>query len=403
MKNHTKAPLWSRNFIVVSSINLLVMFIYYMLLVTIGSYAVEQFNASSSLAGFVASVMVIGCLIGRFVTGYIIEIVGCKKVLFIGTISFVITMSLYLVANNLPLLILIRFVSGIAVGIIGTVTGTTVVYSIARERHGEGISYFSLSTILAAALGPFLGMQLLRFVDFYTLLYLSIFIGAVSLLISFLLQSQLLNFSQRTSSTHNSLFKLSNYIEPKSINISLIIMILGTGYAAIQTYLSFYAQTLNLLAAASFFFAVYSVAVLVSRPFTGKLLDLKGENIIVYPALIILAIGFVLLSEAHSAFVMLLSSVLIGLGFGNIQSTAQAIAVKVSPSHKVGQATSTFFILFDGGIGIGPYVLGLLVPFVGFNGIYFISAIVCLICIPLYYALHGRKKYQLPVIEETSK
>lgn len=390
MKNITLTQLWGKNFLIVSGINFLIMFIYYMLLVTIGSYVVTEFLASKSLSGLVAGIMVIGCLFGRFVTGYFIEIMGCRKVLYIGTILFVITMSLYLIAFNLPLLIIIRFISGIAVGIIGTVTGTVIVYIVPIHRRGEGISYFSLSTILAAAFGPFVGILLIQYVPFTTLFYFGIVVGLICFAIGLLLNIHNLNIGN-SQPINKNWFKLSNYIEPKALNIAIVVMIAGMGYAAIQAYISTYAKEINLITAASFFFAVYSIAILISRPFTGRIIDIKGENIIVYPALLILAFGFILLSQAHSAFILLLSGILIGLGFGNFQSTAQTIAVKVSPFHKMGQATSTFFILFDLGIGLGPYLLGLLEPYIGFRGIYFLASIISLFCIVAYYFLHGRK------------
>lgn len=390
MKNITSTQLWGKNFLIVSGINFLIMFIYYMLLVTIGSYVVTEFLASKSLSGLVAGIMVIGCLFGRFVTGYFIEIMGCRKVLYIGTILFVITMSLYLIAFNLPLLIIIRFISGIAVGIIGTVTGTVIVYIIPIHRRGEGISYFSLSTILAAAFGPFVGILLIQYVPFTTLFYFGIVVGLICFAIGLLLNIHNLNIGN-SQPVNKNWFKLSNYIEPKALNIAIVVMIAGMGYAAIQAYISAYAKEINLITAASFFFAVYSIAILISRPFTGRIIDIKGENIIVYPALLILAFGFILLSQAHSALILLLSGILIGLGFGNFQSTAQTIAVKVSPFHKMGQATSTFFILFDLGIGLGPYLLGLLEPYIGFRGIYFLASIISLFCIVAYYFLHGRK------------
>lgn len=390
MKNITLTQLWGKNFLIVSGINFLIMFIYYMLLVTIGSYVVTEFLASKSLSGLVAGIMVIGCLFGRFVTGYFIEIMGCRKVLYIGTILFVITMSLYLIAFNLPLLIIIRFISGIAVGIIGTVTGTVIVYIVPIHRRGEGISYFSLSTILAAAFGPFVGILLIQYVPFTTLFYFGIVVGLICFAIGLLLNIHNLNIGN-SQPVNKNWFKLSNYIEPKALNIAIVVMIAGMGYAAIQAYISAYAKEINLITAASFFFAVYSIAILISRPFTGRIIDIKGENIIVYPALLILAFGFILLSQAHSALILLLSGILIGLGFGNFQSTAQTIAVKVSPFHKMGQATSTFFILFDLGIGLGPYLLGLLEPYIGFRGIYFLASIISLFCIVAYYFLHGRK------------
>ena len=50
-----------------------------------------------------------------------------------------------------------------------------------------------------------------------------------------------------------------------------------------------------------------------------------------YPAFILFTAGMLLLSSAHNSITLLLSGILIGLGFGNMQSCTQAIAVKLTP------------------------------------------------------------------------
>jgi len=66
-------------------------------------------------------------------------------------------------------------------------------------------------------------------------------------------------------------------------------------------------------------------------------------------------------------------------------------SIKGLPPHRLGLATSTFFIFVDLGFGVGPYLLGSLVPLTGYRGLYVIMAIVILTTIPLYYFLYGRK------------
>jgi len=152
-----------------------------------------------------------------------------------------------------------------------------------------------------------------------------------------------------------------------------------------------YAIEIDLANAASFFFMVYALFLFLSRPFTGKLLDLKGDNIVIYPALIFFTLSLFLLYIVSSGFVLLLSGAFLALGFGTMMSSAQAIAIKESPRHRVGLATSTFFICLDTGVGVGPFLTGMIVPYVGLRGMYLILAIIVLFSIVMYYFLHGRK------------
>lgn len=162
-----------------------------------------------------------------------------------------------------------------------------------------------------------------------------------------------------------------------------------------MTFLSFYAESINLVSAASYFFLVYAIVIIFSRPFTGKLMDSRGANIIVYPCIALFAIGMFLFSQASAGWMLLLAAAFIGFGYGNFNSVAQTVAVKVTKPHRFGLATATYFILFDLGLGIGPYVLGFIVPESGYRAIFVAMVVVIIICIPLYYLLHGRKDKEL--------
>ena len=129
---------------------------------------------------------------------------------------------------------------------------------------------------------------------------------------------------------------------------------------------------------------------MISRPFTGPLMDRKGENIIMYPAFIIMAIALVLLSQAHSSFMLLLCAGLLGFGYGNIQSVCQTVAVKSANIERMGFATSTFFIFLDAGLGFGPYFIGQALDYISYAQLYFYSAMAVLACIVIYFLLHGR-------------
>lgn len=170
----TRKKLWTKDFLIVSLINFTITLIFYLLMVTIAAYAVEHFNASTSTAGLVSSIFIIGTLFGRLGTGRIIgDWGGSKKTLFCGLLLFMLSTMSYFIAGNLPLLMINRLVQGIALGIASTATGTIIAQILPAERRGEGIGYYSLSAILATAIGPFIGILLTQlFADYRMILQL---------------------------------------------------------------------------------------------------------------------------------------------------------------------------------------------------------------------------------------
>jgi len=386
-----KPKLWTKDFIIISVANFFVALTFFLLITNLAVYAIEEFNASQSKAGLASSIFIIGALVFRLFAGKYIERIGRKKMLFGGLSLFLLAMLLYFAVENLDLLLLVRFIHGAAFGVAATAMAIAVMDIIPRERLGEGISYFSMSSTLAMTIGPFLGVFIGQHAGFTTIFIVCTLFSVMSIIISLFsnIPEAMVNKEELEAMKG---FKLKNFFEVKAVPISIIIAIMGFSFSGILSFLTTYTKEIELIDAASFFFIVYAAFILISRPFTGRLLDQKGANLVIYPSLIIFALGLVFLSQVHHGFTLLLAGALIGLGYGTIISCSQAIAIKESSKHRVGLATSTFFIYLDGGIGIGPFLLGYIIPVLGFRGLYAALAVVVLVCIFLYHLLHGKKE-----------
>ncbi|CAH0297397.1 MFS transporter [Peribacillus simplex] len=386
----SRARLWTKDFVIVSSINFFITLIFYLLMVTLAIYAVNELDASTSEAGLISGIFIIGTLIGRLFIGRFIDSIGRKKTLFIGLIFFTLTTLLYFVDLGIGFLLVNRLIHGMAMGMASTATGTIVAQIIPATRKGEGIGYYSMSATLATAIGPFIGLYMAQHTSFQVIFSFCLALGVISLITAFFLYVPALKVTAKV--TESKGFKLSNFIEPKALPISIITLLLAFCYSSVLSFISFYAIEIDLVNTASFFFVVYAVAVLLSRPFSGPLMDRKGSNFIMYPAFIIFGVGLLLLSMTTNSFTLLAAGFLIGLGFGNMQSSSQAIAVKLTPPHRMGMATSTFFIMLDAGLGFGPYILGFIIPVTGYSTLYVILGVVVIATSVLYYFLHGKKE-----------
>ncbi|MED3786056.1 MFS transporter [Peribacillus frigoritolerans] len=388
--DQSSTRLWTKDFVIVSSINFFITLIFYLLMVTLAIYAVNELDASTSEAGLISGIFIIGTLIGRLFIGRFIDSIGRKKTLFIGLIFFTLTTILYFVDLGIGFLLVNRLIHGMAMGMASTATGTIVAQIIPPTRKGEGIGYYSMSATLATAIGPFIGLFMAQHTSFQVIFSFCLALGVISLITAFFLYVPALKVTAKV--TESKGFKLSNFIEPKALPISIITLLLAFCYSSVLSFISFYAIEIDLVNTASFFFVVYAVAVLLSRPFSGPLMDRKGSNFIMYPAFIIFGVGLLLLSMTTNSFTLLAAGFLIGLGFGNMQSSSQAIAVKLTPPHRMGMATSTFFIMLDAGLGFGPYILGFIIPITGYSTLYVILGVLVILTSVLYHFLHGKKE-----------
>ncbi|HFG8824523.1 TPA: MFS transporter [Staphylococcus argenteus] len=391
-QSSNKAPIFTKSFTINFIVNFIVYLCMYLLLVVIAGYSKQTFHASDSLAGLVVGLFIVGSLIGRFGTGKFVNQIGPKRLLSIGLVALILTQLLYFVDGSLAFLIFVRLINGIATAIVTTATGTIAAYVTPVNRKSEGISLFSLSLVLGTAIGPFLGMLLITKYSINLLFIICAALGVLGLIISLFIK---VDFDMSESKTNHNMiekrtFSIHQFIAKEAIPVAIAMLLIGVTYASILTYLQAFAIERQLVTAASYFFICYAIASLVTRPIAGRLMDDKNENVIVYPAFIMLFLSFVCLIISHQSWLILIAGACLGLGYGNLSSAMQSIAIKVSPPIKYGIATSTFYVGLDAGVGFGPSFLGLFSHMFSHSQIFGFMAVLAIITMVVYFFVHGR-------------
>ncbi|MDY5060900.1 MFS transporter [Staphylococcus simulans] len=383
--------LWTKDFIFITLINFLMYIIHYALIVTVTSFTIDTFHAGEGMGGLAAGIFIIGMLFGRLFTGKYIDQLNLKKTLLASLVFSFVAIALYFLIHSLLVLIIVRLIHGIAFGMASTTTGTYSSTIVPEDRKDEGIGYYALSTTVASAIGPFLGILInQRFSfesNFIVCLICILLAGVLSLFISNIRQPMV----DAENKEVNPAKGLGQFLQKQAIPISIVIVFVGIAYSSVLAFLDSYASHIGLAAAASFFFVVYAFSTFVVRPITGKVFDNYGANKVVYPVLVLFVIGLVLLSMTHSSWMLLFSAIFIGIGYGTLIPSFQTIAIQASPPEKIGLATSTFYIFADLGAGAGPTLLGILIGSVGYRNLYMLMALLLVFVIALYYFMHGRK------------
>lgn len=404
-----RTKLWTKDFTLGTAVNFLLMVNYYGLMVVVADYAMKTYDAPAATAGLAASIFIIGALAARLVSGRIMDKVGRKRLLVIGAIGEVVFSALYLVGLGFAPLFLIRLLHGFAYGMCSTTIGTIVTALVPDSRKGEGVGYYMLSVTLGAAIGPFLGMFLTQTTGFFVLFVTTAAVAALSLLAA--AQLKVPEAAQESDVQINEAadeiareerderaggfrvprFNMANYLESSVLPISGVCALLFFCYSSLLAFLTPFAAESGLEAPASFFFVVYAVATFVTRPFTGKLFDRKGDRVVMVPAFIAFIVGMGLLATVHRPAAMLVAAALLGFGVGTVQASGLALAVRIAPDDRLSLANSTFYILLDVGVGVGPLLLGLVQPLFGYRGLFEAMSTVAIAALAIYLVVSRRK------------
>ncbi|OZI10975.1 MFS transporter [Bacillaceae bacterium SAS-127] len=388
----SKPALWTKDFISVSVSNFFLFIVFYMLLVTMPVYALQEMGSSPSEAGLVTTLFLLSAIIVRPFTGQWIEQFGKKKVLLASQLIFLFASLLYFVPDSLSMMLALRFFHGIGFGMATTATGAMVADIIPDSRRGEGMGYYVMSTNLAMVVGPFLGLTAMQQWGGFTMIILCVVIAGLALVAGGLIDSRDELSTQSAMSIFHVQLRARDLFEFSALPIAIVGMFFSAVYASILSFVSVYAEELQLVEVASYFFVVYAVVLLLSRPFTGKWFDQYGAHVIVYPAILLFAVGMLLLSQVSTAWTFLTAAGLIGLGWGTLFPSFQTIAIQKAPPAKKALATATFLSLFDLGIGVGSFFIGLIVTKMSFSQLYVYCSFYILLGVVIYFVLIQRRQ-----------
>ncbi|QDJ26589.1 multidrug MFS transporter [Lactococcus carnosus] len=383
-KTLEQEKLFNKGFISITLINFVVYLVYYLLIVIIAVIAQSELHATLGQAGLASGIYIIGTLLARLFIGKKLEVMGRKAVLRYGALFYLATTVAYLYMPIIPMLYLVRLLNGFAYGALSTATNAIVTAYIPKSRYGEGINYYGLSTSLAAAIGPLIGLLLLNLTNFRFIVIFSIVLVLLTTIACFAFPVKNIVLTKENREAINK-WTFDSFIEKKVIFIAFVAFLMGLSYSSVLAFLSSYVKVIHLVEISSLFFVVYALVITVTRPLSGKIFDSLGEKFVMYPSYLFLTAGLILLSITDSSWMLLLSGGLIGLGYGTFMSNGQAVALKqVVSNHRIGVALSTYFIGLDLGLGVGPFVLGELRSLFSFQEVYLIAAVLPIICLVLY-------------------
>ena len=376
--------------------------VMYALMSTVTEYATSM-GTSASIAGLVSGIYIFGGLCSRIYSANALERMNWKRLAIVFLSIHFLACILYFFANNVTLLLIVRFIHGLGFGASANAIVTIASAILPKKRFAEAFGYFMLGTTIAVGLGPYISGF---FYDHWGALGsfgLATAFSAIALICILILDIGKYDLknddeSEETADIDNvtdSMEDESKYgiidkiFEVPAIPVSLFTGLTSLGYVSILSFYRLYAVETNLVSAFSLFFIVYSIILVASRPIAGKIQDSYGDKIIVFTGIIAQAIGLFLIAWMPSTVTVMICAVCAALGFGTLNSACTAIVTRDAPVNRRPYAISTFYIFCDGTMGFGPALLGSFVSLSsGYAPVYFISSFITLLALPIaVYAL----------------
>ncbi|APX63495.1 MFS transporter [Acinetobacter schindleri] len=392
----TTAPLWNRSFILCVLNNLFLFTYYFALIAILPIYITTDLGGTVKEAGLALTLFLVSSIAIRPFSGLIIEKLGKKLAMRGAGLLFALFAFSYLLIDSMSSLLIVRFLHGIWFSILTTVTVPVANDFIPDQRKGEGMGYFVMSTNLGVVFGPLIALTTIQFTSFQMLF------GILAVLISLgLIFSLILNIRElpqaKLKTAEKSRLSLQDIIETKVLAVSFVALLTAFAYSSITSFITVFAETKQLLAYVSLFFIVFALSMLLVRPWVGKFYDSKGPDAVIYPSLIFFALGLVLVTLVNNQWMLWLSAVFIGIGYGSLFPCLQTLAIQAVEKQRMGHAISTFFTLFDLGLAVGSVKMGIFIAHWGYETTYMLCAMIVILTLLVYRYTISKKRTKVAI------
>ena len=355
-------------------------------------------GAGPEAIGFVVGISTVTGIFFKLPSGALSDIIGRRKTMFAGLVVFAVMPFTYLLVKDYYVLLVIRFIHGLATSIYGPVS-MAVVADIAGGKKGEMLSWFSSLTVIGNLLGAPVGGFILYSMSgngdpssahFYTAYIVSGFAGAMSLLLALGLirEEERLDQGRGLKESYRKFISgIKEVISDRRIIItSNMEGVQNMAMGALEAFLPIYAVTIAGLNAfqAGLLWGVQIVVTILSKPVMGRISDRYGRKPIIIAGMVLCAVSFAAIPLLTNFFPFMVAAIFFGFGEAFVTSSSAALVADMCKEKHFGTAMGTFGTIFDIGHASGPILAGILIAQLDYLYAFWIMSTILIMSIPVF-------------------
>jgi MFS family permease len=297
----------------------------------------------------------------------------------------------YAISNGVPVFMASRILHGIEFAFVGSLNMTLASESLPAGKMGSGLGLFGIGGATANSIAPSIGMALRSWGEQtfgslqhgYTVVYI---VAAACMLIA-LIPCVVMPYkkpSREALSRLGAWYK--NIFAKESLVPTTVITFMSVSVISYTIYMERFAEARG-IGNIGLFFTVYAVALLASRPISGRLIDRYGTARVFIPCAFLIIISFVIIGFGDSLFMILAGAAVAAIGLGGSQPTVQTMSLLSVSPIRYGVASNTVYFGIDFGNFLGPVIAGIIINHYGLLNSFKLSSGYNVTFSPLYLSM----------------
>lgn len=354
-------------------------------------------GADDAQIGLISAVSPIPGILISGIAGAYSDKHGRARVITLSLLIFASAPFLYLFITNVWQLALVRFYHGFATAMFMPVATAAVADRFAPAKRGEALGTFSSFSMVGRFSAPFLGGALLYYTTFSSL-YLTIGVSAaIALALSFIVPWDEGGTGVQAKKFEGTMVAaLRNVLEERRIMLtSSMEAVQYFAMGAFETFLPVYMdQELGLTALEiGTVMGLQVVAMLLAKPFLGRLSDRWGRVPFIVTGLMLGAITIALMPWTDDGVVLSMLSIGFGLTVATVTASTSALVTEIAGTSAHGSSIGVLSSIMDVGHSIGPFMTGIVVGTFSFTaGFGLAGALLTMGAIVFAVGMRGHRK-----------
>lgn len=361
---------------------------------------IQSMGGNTQQVGMVMSCFAIGLIASRTWLGKIADLRSRKLVILIGTLVATLAPIGYLLVHSILGVASIRAFHGISIAAFSIGYSALVVDIAPRQHRATLIGYMNLVVPIGMSMGPALGAFLQstgkNFIPDGTGYEVLFAISTICGITSFLFSSQIKeSFPSQTltqpdsNPIHRDFWQLTQ--DPALIVPTIVLLLVGLVFGTLTAFLPLFVQELQLDFNVGLFYTAIAISSFTVRLFVGQASDRYGRGLFISAGIICYIVSMVLLTQAHSPLMIILSAIAEGAGAGILIPLILALISDRSYANERGKVFALCMGGFDVGIALGGFILGSL-SFIlgGYRGIFSLAAVLSLVALLVFVTQAGK-------------
>lgn len=342
-------------------------------------FRILALGGSESVAGMFLGLMTYASAVSALFTGALADHFGKRQVMLVCSLAAAVFSFSYAVITNVPLMLTVAAVHGVFWSGMLSSVGAYLGDIIPAHRRAEGMGYYGVSTVIALAVAPAIGLWIYRF----GWEPVCVSAGVIDLVMAYIAWSL-----PATDARPETPLSLRGAIEWRILGLSGTLFLYYFGYGGVTSFVALYA-TANHVSPPGIYFTMFAVSAVATTLFAGALGDRFGHTRVFVPSLALIAIAYGILALGGTRPILIVSALIFGLAFRSAYQLYSAHVLHLVEPTRRGAAFGGIISALDTGVGSGSIAIGWTIDHYGYSAAFSLAAVLAALAIP-YFVVANR-------------